>query len=146
MFKAEICLCKPCRLVLGPREGGGPVPGARLFALPVRDPSSYKGCRGVAVICRRRSLSSGNSAEDGGRGSELLLRLPACHVLSSAVERSGCGDGDGNTFCADGLRILIEELRCLPELDLEGISDCAAGCGTGRRVVVVTVGCVVVVE
>lgn len=134
----------PCRFVLGPREGGGPVLGARLFAFPIRDPSSYKGCRGVAVICRRRSLSSAHSADGGGRGSELLLRLPACHVLLSAAEWSG--DGDGNTFCAEGLRILIEELRCLPELDLEGVSDCAGGCGTGRCVVVVTVGCVVVVD
>jgi hypothetical protein len=55
------------------------------------------------------------------------------------------------TFCDEGLRILMEELRSLPELDLEGLADGAGGCrlwdcGTGTRDVDVTVGLVMVVD
>ena len=89
-------------------------------------------------------MSSGKKADDGGRGSELLLRRPACQ-LSSAVDCGGGGACDGTSFCAEGLRILIEELRSLCEVDSAGFATCAGACGTGVCVVVVIVGCVVVV-
>jgi hypothetical protein len=140
MFNADICLSIPCLFVLGPRVGGGPVPEA-----PGRSPSSYTGCRCVAVMCRRRSLSSANRTDDGGRGSELLLRRPACHV-SSAAGCGGGGDCDPRASREVGRRILIEELRSLEGLDREVSATGAGACGAGIRVVVVMVGCVVVVD
>jgi hypothetical protein len=148
MFSADVCLRIPSPCL---REVGGLV-SAVLVPLAVRAPSSYRGCRGVAVICRRKSLSSAKSTEDGGRGSELLLLRPACHVLSSAGICCGCGDGVGRTFCDEGLRILIEELRTLFMADRDGLAAAAGGCGAGvgegARVceVVVTVGLVWVVD
>ena len=152
MFNADICLDKPCRLVAGPCDGGGPALGTAVSPLPFRTASSYRGCRGVAVIWRRNSLSSWSRTEDGGRGSELLLRRPACHAFSSAdvCGSWGCGEGAGSTLCDEGLRILMEELRTLCEFDLDGFADgvggFGAGCGADACEVVVTVGLVMVVD
>jgi hypothetical protein len=143
MVIAEACLCIVCLLV---RVAGGPAPGARKFGLPARAPSSYSGCRGVAVTCRLKSLSSWSSEAGGGRGSELLLRRPAAQVLSVV----GCGGGGegvcwGATCCGTGFRMLIEELRGLWALVHSGDAAGAGTCGKGVWVVVVVVGCVTVV-
>jgi len=90
--------------------------------------------------------------EEGGRGSELLLRRPPWKASSATgCGGGGCEDGVRMPFCAEGLRILIEPLRSLCEFECDGLADGAGGCrcwaaGTGTGDIDLTIGLVTVVD
>ena len=87
----------------------------------------------------------------GGRGSELLRFRPACHVLSGGGVGAGTGSGVGSgvftlEWC-EGLLMRIDELRTRWAGSEGGAyGGEVEGWADGVRVVVVTAGCVIVVD